>query len=67
MTTQFITLELDLETAMPQLRSAIESQLALQGEPLRWAITAVDQGIVRVEAVVLQAEEMPAAATPRLT
>ncbi|HEY9826651.1 MAG TPA: hypothetical protein V6D19_14495 [Stenomitos sp.] len=66
MTTQFITLELDLETAMPQLRSAIESQLVLQGEPLRWAIAAVNEGIVRVEAVVLQAEETTAALPTRV-
>lgn len=41
MLTQFITVEIDLQTS-PQLRQAIEAELQKQGEPLRWAIASVD-------------------------
>jgi hypothetical protein len=54
MVTQFITVEIDLRGLNCPLQNALESQLKMQGEPLRWAITAVNQGIAQVEAVVLQ-------------
>lgn len=54
MITQFIAIEISLSDLTLSLQDTIEAQLTLQGEPLRWAITAVNQGIAHVEAVVLQ-------------
>jgi hypothetical protein len=54
MTTHFITAELDLTNQSTDLQDAIESQLNKQGEPLRWSITAVEDHIAQVEAVVLK-------------
>jgi hypothetical protein len=54
MVTQFITVEIDLKNLNIPLQNAIEAQLQIQGEPLRWAVTAVNEGIAQVEAVVLQ-------------
>ncbi len=54
MTTHFITAEIDLTEAPVKLPQAIESHLQKSGQPLRWAITEVDQEKqkVLVEAVV---------------
>ncbi|MBE9198794.1 MULTISPECIES: hypothetical protein [unclassified Nodularia (in: cyanobacteria)] len=54
MTTHFITAEVDLQETPTELEKAIEAELQKQGEPLRWAITSVDeaQQKVGVEAVV---------------
>jgi hypothetical protein len=54
MTTHFITAEIDLQETPTELQKAIEAELKKQGEPLRWAITAVDkeQEKATVEAVV---------------
>jgi hypothetical protein len=54
MVTQFITVEIDLKDLNTSLHNAIEAQLQTQGESLRWAVTAVHEGIAQVEAVVLQ-------------
>jgi hypothetical protein len=54
MVIQFITVEIDLKDLKRPLQNVIEAQLKTQGEPLRWAITAVNQGMAQVEAVVLQ-------------
>ena len=54
MVTQFITVDIDLRDLNRPLQDAIEAQLKTHGEPLRWAITAVNQGMAQVEAVVLQ-------------
>ncbi|NEP15657.1 MAG: hypothetical protein F6J97_02000 [Leptolyngbya sp. SIO4C1] len=50
----FVTLSVPLLTSPAALRQAVESTLQEQGEPLRWAITAVDVAAqqVQVEAVV---------------
>jgi hypothetical protein len=62
MTTHFITAEVNLNETNMDLQDAISIQLKTQGEPLRWAITEVDDGIAQVEAVVLQdAESQPVA------
>jgi hypothetical protein len=68
MTTHFITAEVNLNETSTDLQDAdswceaIATQLKTQGEPLRWAITAVDEGVAQVEAVVLQdAESQPVA------
>jgi hypothetical protein len=54
MTTHFITAEISLEETPAQLHAAIETELAKQGEPLRWAITSVNvpEQTATVEAVV---------------
>ena len=56
MTTHFITAEVDLQENPAQLQQEIEAELAKQGEPLRWAITEIDQEQekVKVEAIVTQ-------------
>jgi hypothetical protein len=54
MTTHFITAEIDLQENPLELQREIEEELAKRGDPLRWAVTAVDkeQQKARVEAVV---------------
>ncbi|MBF2000133.1 MAG: hypothetical protein IGS50_20615 [Synechococcales cyanobacterium C42_A2020_086] len=52
MTTHFITLELELQETPTRLQQEILVALCQWGEPLRWAITGVAAGKVRVEAVV---------------
>lgn len=56
MTTHFITAEIDLNESPVQLQQAIEAELQKRGEPLRWAITSVDEEKQKatVEAVVTQ-------------
>ncbi|MBP0027784.1 hypothetical protein PN466_18220 [Roseofilum reptotaenium CS-1145] len=56
MTTHFITAEIDLQATPNQLHQDIEAELEKRGEPLRWAVTAVDeeQQKATVEAVVIQ-------------
>jgi hypothetical protein len=58
MITQFLTLELDVTHLSSSLRHTIESILKQQGEPLRWAITAVSAEGIQVEAVILQEQEI---------
>jgi hypothetical protein len=55
MKTQFVTLEIDLQETPALLLQAIETELRLSGEPLRWAITSVDLPRQKaiVEAVVI--------------
>ncbi|MBU7585338.1 MAG: hypothetical protein KAF91_21025 [Nostoc sp. TH1S01] len=59
MTTHFITAEIDIQETSTELQTAIEAELKKQGEPLRWAITSVDeaQQKVAVEAVVTKSAE----------
>lgn len=54
MTTHFITAEIDLQESPVKLQKQIETELAKEGEPLRWAITEVDKDkeTVKVEAIV---------------
>jgi hypothetical protein len=56
MTTHFITAEIDMQESPTQLQQEIEAELQKRGEPLRWAVTAVnpEQKTVSVEAVVTQ-------------
>jgi hypothetical protein len=51
---QFITSEIHLNPIGTDLQQAIQTHLKTQGEPLRWSITAVEDGIVSLDAVVLQ-------------
>jgi hypothetical protein len=54
MTTHFIAAEIDLKENPLELQREIEKELAKRGEPLRWAITEVNQeeNTVKVEAIV---------------
>ncbi len=61
MTTHFITAEIDLNETNADLQQVIQDQLNEQGEPLRWAITAVEDGKAQVEAVVLKEDVQPVA------
>ena len=58
MTTHFITAEIALQETPAQLQQAIEKELQKRGEPLRWAITSVDQDkqTAQVEAIVTKSE-----------
>ncbi len=60
MTTHFITAEIDLQESPTKLQQEIEAELAKQGEPLRWAVTKVDQEKqkAQVEAVVTKETEV---------
>jgi hypothetical protein len=59
MKTEFITLELNLAAVKENCRQAVEDTLRTQGEPLRWAITHIDDQsqTATVEAVVTQAAQ----------
>jgi hypothetical protein len=54
MQTHFVTLEVKLQSPPEQLRQAILAELGQTGEPLRWAIVAVDRDrqVAQIEAVV---------------
>ncbi|MBW4474845.1 MAG: hypothetical protein KME45_31375 [Stenomitos rutilans HA7619-LM2] len=54
MITQFVTAEVDLRSSPAEMQQAIEAELRLWGEPLRWAITAIKQKeqAAMVEAIV---------------
>lgn len=52
MTTHFITAEIDLQESPIKLKKEIEKELTKKGEPLRWAITDVNDKKAHVEAVV---------------
>jgi hypothetical protein len=54
MTTHFITAEIDLSAAESPLVEEVNAELAKHGEPLRWAITSVndEKQTAQVEAVV---------------
>jgi hypothetical protein len=56
MRTEFVTVEVPLQDSPLALYGEIETTLGQWGEPLRWAIMAVDQprGRVRVEAIVIK-------------
>jgi predicted anti-sigma-YlaC factor YlaD len=55
MTTHFITAEIDLQASPVEMTQAITAELQKRGEPLRWAVTAVnaEQQTAIVEAVVV--------------
>ncbi len=57
LTTQFILITVELQANGIALRNHIEAKLGSYGVPLRWAITAVDQTTVQVEAVVTVANQ----------
>ena len=61
MITQFVTLEVPLQADLADTQRSILVQLQTYGEPLRWAITAieVDRQMAHIEAVVLAPTEFP--------
>lgn len=54
MTTHFISAEIDLQASSSEMQQAIEAELQKQGQPLRWAVTQVDEQQQKaiVEAIV---------------
>jgi hypothetical protein len=52
MTTHFITAEIDHQASPAELNAAITAELERRGQPLRWAVTDVQDGKAQVEAVV---------------
>lgn len=54
MLTQFVQFELPLQNSPAALQRAIAQTLQTYGDPLRWAITAVDgdRQMAQIEAVV---------------
>ncbi len=56
MTIESIEIEMDITAALGQLDRAIETTLQQWGEPLRWAITAVDRetNIAQIEAIIIK-------------
>ncbi len=54
METQFVTIQVPTQDSPGETRSAIKAALAELGQPLRWAITALDkaQSLATVEAIV---------------
>lgn len=54
MKTSLVTIQVPLQSSTVDLRAAIETALSQYGEPLRWAITAIEHQtqLVQVEAVV---------------
>ena len=51
-----IEIEMDITTARADLARSIELSLQKWGEPLRWAITAIDPvtNMAKVEAIVIK-------------
>ena len=51
-----IEIEMDIIAVLGELDTAIETTLQQWGEPLRWAITAVDRetNIAQIEAIVIR-------------
>ena len=56
MTIESIEIEIDITTARADLAGLIELSLQKWGEPLRWAITAIDPvtNMAKVEAIVIK-------------
>ena len=49
---QFVRIAVDLGGTGIELRNRIETRLQPYGEPLRWAITSIQETTAQVEAVV---------------
>lgn len=59
MVTHFITFEVDLQSAA-ELHRSIEAELQKRGDPLRWAIVAIDTDRQKavIEAVITTSTEL---------
>ena len=66
MVTRFVTLEVDLHTSPTELKRSIATELKKWGDPLRWAIVAVDRERqkIQIEAVVTTPTEFIIPNTP---
>ncbi|MEL6135954.1 MAG: hypothetical protein AAFQ61_02530 [Cyanobacteria bacterium J06626_23] len=53
---EFVALSVEIPGDPVSLRDAIAVALTAQGEPLRWAIVAVQGSMAQVEAVVIQGD-----------
>jgi hypothetical protein len=51
---RFVTAEIPFDPINTDLQQTVQAHLKTQGEPLRWAITAIEDGMLCLEAVVLQ-------------
>ncbi|MDJ0511388.1 MAG: hypothetical protein QNJ64_19360 [Crocosphaera sp.] len=60
MTSHFIEAEIDLKETPLTVTEAVEKALETEGEPLRWAITKVDQDkqTAQVEAIVTRMDNI---------
>lgn len=60
MATHFVTFEVNLRASAAELHQSIVTELQRWGQPLRWAITAVDPNrqIASIEAVVTTPTEL---------
>ncbi|MBD2463893.1 hypothetical protein H6G89_23100 [Oscillatoria sp. FACHB-1407] len=69
LTTQLITVEVNLDPSPVRLQQAIATALQQQGEPLRWAITAIDseRSKAHIEAVITVEAPTAAFSVPTLT
>ncbi len=56
MDSQFVVINVPI-VPLAGLRGTIEHALRVKGEPLRWAITAIEGNSLRIEAVVTQDPE----------
>ncbi len=65
MTTHFITAEVAINENQEQLVNAIQTELEQHGQPLRWAVTQVNQATqtAYVEAVVTRSRSNQPVAT----
>lgn len=52
MKTAFITLALPIPSTIVELHATIETALNHHGEPLRWAITRIENDTAHIEAIV---------------
>ncbi|MBD3881848.1 hypothetical protein IFO70_08790 [Phormidium tenue FACHB-886] len=61
MVTNFVTIEVELQSSPAQLQQVILTELGRVGEPLRWAIVCIDAARqkARVEAVVITLSDFP--------
>lgn len=55
MNTAFITLALPVPSTIAELHTTIETALNHHGEPLRWAITHIENETAHIEAIVTTA------------
>lgn len=52
MTLQYISIEVERPESIDRYSSAIQTAIAQYGSPIRWAITAVESNVFKVDAVV---------------
>jgi hypothetical protein len=52
MTLQYISIEVEHPESIDRYSDAIQTAIAQYGSPIRWAITAVESNVFKVDAVV---------------